>query len=128
MGCVPSRADANGRRRPSGRLLSLPRALARASLLSALGLALAAPVDEVLLALLHEPLELLLEFRVHVPPPARRLRLPIRRGLLDRQVDLAIILDTDHLHRDLVVLTDVVRDIPDEVAVDLRDVDEARLS
>src|SRR5439155_1755352 len=80
-------------------------------------------VDLALLALAHEALQLLLELRVAVAP----VHAPGRRVLegLDRQVDLAVLLDRDDLGLDGVALAEMLPDVLDVVAVDLRDVDEA---
>jgi hypothetical protein len=79
-------------------------------------------VDLALLALPHELAELLLELGVLLPPHGA-----LRRVLegLDRQVDLAVLLDGDHLCLDAVVLPEVLADVLDVVPIDLGDVDQA---
>src|SRR5439155_18103577 len=96
--------------------------------LPALRLALTAPVDEILLALLHEALQLLFELWIAVARPARSFRRPVGSRLLDREVDLPTVLDTDHLDRDLVVLAKVLGNVLHEVPVDLGDVHEPSLA
>src|SRR5205823_3288886 len=80
-------------------------------------------VDLALLALAHEPLQLLLELGVAVAA-VHATRRRILQGL-DRQIDLAVLLDRDDLGLDGVALAEVLADVLDVVAVDLGDVDEA---
>src|SRR4029453_14956839 len=97
--------------------------------LPAPALALALDVDQPFLAGAHEPLELLLELGVlGGGAGACALGLPVGGGLLDRQVDLAVLLDSDDLDRDLVIDPEVLLDRADVVPVDLGDVDETRLA
>src|SRR5258706_7192835 len=100
-------------------------ALDRSMLVSAaLGFALTAPVDQALLALTHELLELRFELGVLLARPARRLGLPVRSSLFDREVDLPPVLDADDLDGHFVVLVQMVADAADEVPVYLRDVNQ----
>ena len=94
--------------------------------LAASGLSSVTPA-QALLGLAHEPLELCLEFWIPVPL-ARRMGLPRRVGLLDGEVDLAVLLDGDHLDRDLVAFVEVVPDVSHIVPVDLGDVDQPGLT
>jgi hypothetical protein len=82
-------------------------------------------VDLALLALAHELLQPGLEVRVGAPARTRRGRVLER---LDRQVDLAVLLDGDDLRLDDVALSQVIVDVLDVVAIDLGDVDEPDLA
>src|SRR5204862_295058 len=73
-------------------------------------------------------LQLLLELRVLALAQPGPLGLPVGRGLLDRQVDLAVVLDADDLDGDLVVDAKVLLDRADVVPVDLGDVHEPGFS
>src|ERR671922_1027097 len=82
-------------------------------------------IDLALLALAHEPLQLLPEFRVGAALQGAWSRV---LKSLDREVDLSVFLDSHDLGLHLVVLTEVFADVADVVPVDLRDVDEAHSS
>src|SRR5438093_9268199 len=101
-----------------------PGARPRGALL-ALVLDGALEVDLALLALAHELLEHGLEPRVAPPAGARGGR--ILEGL-DREVDLAVLLDGDDLRLDDVALPEVLVDVLDVVPVDLGDVHEPDLA
>src|SRR5512132_3865961 len=82
-------------------------------------------VHLALLALAHELLQAGLEVRVGTAALARG------RGVLqrlDREVDLAVLLDGDDLRLDDVVLAKMLVDVLDVVPVDLGDVDEPHLA
>src|SRR3954462_6177455 len=93
--------------------------------LLALVLGGAPEVDLALLALAHELLELLLELLVGAPARLARPRVLER---LDRQVDLAVVLDRGDLDLDAVPFAQVLTDVFDVVPVDLRDVDHTHPS
>jgi hypothetical protein len=79
-------------------------------------------VDLALLTLSHEPLQLLLEFGVGAPLQGAWCRV---LESLDGEIDLPVFLDGHDLGLNFVVLTEVLADVPDVVAVDLGDVDQA---
>src|SRR5712691_4768204 len=79
-------------------------------------------VDQALFALPHELLEHLLELRI------RAAALSLRGWVLerlDREVDLAVLLDGDHLRLDDVGFPQMVVHVLHVVAIDLGDVDQA---
>ena len=82
-------------------------------------------VDLSLLGLSHEALQHLLE--AGVPPTALHTGRWILEGF-DRQVDLAVFLDGNHLGLDAVPQVEVLFDGTNVVSVDLGDVDEADLA
>src|SRR4029453_11107018 len=103
---------------------SLPRSSPTAGALLALVFDGALEVHLALLALAHELLQAGLEVRV------RAAALTRGRGILqrlDREVDLAVLLDGDHLRLDDVALAQVLVHVLDVVPVDLGDVDESHL-
>src|SRR4051794_37683151 len=82
-------------------------------------------VDLALFALAHELLQARLEVRVRAATRAWRRRILQR---LDREVDLAVLLDGDDLRLDDVALAEMLVDVLDVVAVDLGDVHESDLA
>src|SRR2546426_1448961 len=120
------RASARPRwHRPTGQLGKAGPGCRRA--LRPFGIPVAAHVGQAFLGLAHEPLELCLEFWIPVPL-ARGVGLPGRVGLLDGEVDLAVLLDGDHLDGDLVALVEVVPDVPHVVPVNLGNMHESGFS
>ncbi len=82
-------------------------------------------VDQPLLGLTHELLQHLLEFWIG-PAPCPRGRRVLE--CLDREIDLAVLLDGDDLRLHDVSFAEMIVNILDVVAVDLRDVDEPQAS
>src|SRR5215467_3812440 len=79
-------------------------------------------VDLALLRLAHETLQLLFELGV-APAAAFDARLRVLERL-DREVDLAVLLDGDDLGGHAIADVEVLLDAPNVVPIDLRDVDQ----